>query len=79
MKNEPTFLELVLDLVLDSEFSKLSNEDKSNLFERLEENYKMRMNISYRQGFTAGKFEGTNEAIKLINKTQESIKLLNIK
>ena len=79
MKNETTFLRLVFDLVLDSEFNKLSNEDKSNLFERLEENYQMRMNISYRTGYTAGKFEGTNEAIKLLNTTQESIKLLNIK
>lgn len=79
MKNEPTFLKLVLDLVLDSEFNKLTEADKTNLFERLEENYKMRMNISYRQGFTAGKFEGTQEAIKLLNTTQESIKLLNTK
>lgn len=67
MKKEPTFLELVLDLVLDSEFSKLSNEDKLNLYERLEENYQMRINISYKQGFTSGKFEGTQEAIKLLN------------
>ncbi len=67
MKNEPTFLELVLDLVLDSEFSKLSNEDKTNLFERLEDHYKIRMDISYLKGFNAGKFEGTNEAIKLLN------------
>ena len=67
MKNETTFLRLVLDLVLDSEFSKLNTEDKASIFERLEENYKKRINISYRQGFTAGKFEGTNEAIKLLN------------
>lgn len=67
MKNEPTFLELVLDLVLDSEFNKLTAEYKASLYERLEENYKMRIDISYRQGFTAGKFEGTNEAIKLLN------------
>ena len=67
MKNEPTFLELILDLVLDSEFSKLSNEDKTNLYERLEENYNKRIEISYRQGFTAGKFEGTQEVIKLLN------------
>jgi hypothetical protein len=67
MKNEPTFLELVLDLVLDSEFSKLSNDDKASLYERLEENYNKRIEISYRQGFTAGKFEGTQEAIKLLN------------
>ena len=67
MKNEPTFLELVLDLVLDSEFSKLNADDKASLYERLEDNYKKRIDISYRQGFTAGKFEGTNEAIKLLN------------
>ena len=67
MKNEPTFLELVLDLVLDSEFSKLSNDDKASLYERLEENYNKRIEISYRQGFTAGKFEGTQKEIKLLN------------
>lgn len=67
MKNEPTFLELVLDLILDSEFSKLNVDDKASLYERLEENYKKRIEISYRQGYTLGKFEGTQEAIKLLN------------
>lgn len=67
MKNEPTFLELVIDLVLDIEFSKLNDNDKLILFLRLEENYQKRIDISYRQGFAAGKFEGTNEAIKLLN------------
>lgn len=73
MKKEPTFLELVLELVLDSEFSKMNAEDKASLFERLEENYQKRIDISYRQGFLAGKFEGTNEGIN------EVIKLLNTK
>lgn len=68
MKKEPTFLELVLDILLDSDFEKFTEEDKASLYEKLEDNYKMRMNISYRQGFTDGKFEGTNEAIKLITK-----------
>jgi hypothetical protein len=45
----------------------LNADDKASLYERLEENYKKRIEISYRQGFTAGKFEGTNEAIKLLN------------
>ena len=73
MKNEPTFLELVIDLVLDIEFSKLNDKDKLILFLRLEENYQKRIDISYRQGFSAGKFEGTNEGIN------EVIKLLNTK
>ena len=67
MKKEATFLELVLDIVLHSDFNRLSNEDKADLYERLEENYKLRIDISYREGFTAGKFEGTQEAIKLLN------------
>ena len=77
MKNETTFLRLVLDLVLDAEFNKLSNEDKSNLFERLEDNYQMRMNISYRTGYTAGKYEGTNELFKLLNNTDASFVMSN--
>lgn len=67
MKKEPTFLELVLDLVLDSEFSKMTAEDKASLYKRLEENYQKRIDISYNQGFMAGKYEGTNELFKLLN------------
>ena len=67
MKKEPTFLELVLDIISEQRFNKLNEEEKQGIYQLLEENYQKRINISYRQGFTAGKFEGTNEAIKLLN------------
>lgn len=67
MKKEPTFLELVLDLVLDERFNQMNEAGKESLFISLEANYQKRIDISYRQGFIAGKFEGTNEAIKLLN------------
>jgi len=67
MKNEPTFLELVLDIISEQRFNKLNEEEKQGIYQLLEENYQKRIEISYRQGFTAGKFEGTNEAIKLLN------------
>ena len=67
MKNEPTFLDLVLDIISENRFNRLNEEEKKDIYQLLEENYKKRIEISYRQGFTAGKFEGTNEAIKLLN------------
>lgn len=67
MKKEPTFLELVLDIISEQRFNRLNEEEKQGIYKLLEENYQKRIDISYRQGFTAGKFEGTNEAIKLLN------------
>lgn len=67
MKNEPTFLELVLDIISEQRFNKLNEEEKKDIYQLLEENYQKRIDISYRQGFTAGKFEGTQEAIQLLN------------
>jgi hypothetical protein len=67
MKKEPTFLQLVLDIVSEEVFNKLNEEEKKVIYKLLEENYQKRIDISYRQGYTAGKFEGTNEAIKLLN------------
>lgn len=67
MKKEPTFLELVLDIISEQRFNKLNEEEKQGIYQLLEENYQKRIEISYRQGFTAGKFEGTQEAIKLLN------------
>jgi hypothetical protein len=67
MKKEQTYLQFVIELVFYAEANNFTKEEKEDLYERLEENYQMRMDLSYRQGFTAGKFEGTNEAIKLLN------------
>jgi hypothetical protein len=67
MKKEQTYLQFVIELVFYAEANNFTKEEKADLYERLEENYQMRMDLSYRQGFTAGKFEGTNEAIKLLN------------
>ena len=67
MKKEQTYLQFVIELVFYAEANNFTKEEKEHLYERLEENYQMRMDLSYRQGFTAGKFEGTQEAIKLLN------------
>lgn len=67
MEKDQTYLQFVIELVFYAEANNFTKEEKEDLYERLEENYKMRMNISYSQGFTAGKFEGTQEAIKLLN------------
>lgn len=67
MKKDQTYLQLVLDLVLYSEANNFTKEEKSDIYERLEDIYRINLDISYRQGFTAGKFEGTQKAIKLLN------------
>ena len=67
MKKDQTYLQFVIELVLYAEENNFTKEEKENLYEGLEDIYKMKVDISYREGFTDGKFEGTQETIKLLN------------
>ena len=61
-----TFVEYVIDIVTNKNYSNLSEDFKKDMQSRMEEMYQRYLENEYKKGHSSGYIDGVNKAIEII-------------